>query len=233
MPKQPTRKAKKKSKASNAKPLSWVPLTVYLKREEQQTGSMPRAIKVLEKELESGKRRIERENIKTLKREPVAASCWAGHLIDIGTGEPAIYRCKPGDKDDPQRWGFYAHHHDDLVSNGYVYFVGADRVSPSAPVRRKSRADREPLLFSLQKAEEAKQFYHGKLDETAQAKPPLLKKEDDPKYWRNQRTAATHIAVKVLGLKAESWQSVKTWVVKPVLSEWKAAQQPKKITQKK
>ncbi len=119
----PPSKARPQKKVGKTK---WLPLIEYLRREEKQTGSINFAITDLENELETGKRRSGRRDIRTGTREPVAASFWAGHLIDISTGAPTIYRCLKGDKDDPRRWGSYAHHHDDLVG-GHVYFV-LDRI---------------------------------------------------------------------------------------------------------
>jgi hypothetical protein len=98
--------------------------------------------------------------------------------------------------------------------------------APSSPARRKSRAGSGPLLFSEQQMKEAKTFYRDKLDGTEQAMPPFRKKENDPKYWRNHKLAAMHIATEVLGLKVGNWQTVNMWIVKPVLLEWKAARQP-------
>ncbi|HEV2156786.1 hypothetical protein [Bradyrhizobium sp.] len=112
-----------------------------------------------------------RENGTTGACEELQASFWVDHLIDISTGSVSIYRCKPGDEADLGRWGFYAHHHDDL-ERGHAWFVSADRV----PVRRKSRASSGPLLFSKQQMEEAKELYRRKLDETALAKPPFRKR---------------------------------------------------------
>jgi hypothetical protein len=224
MAKQPTRKAKPQKQARKAKALSWVPIDEYLKRTRPMGLSIQHD---LEPELESGKRKSMRRDIATGIREELQASFWVGHLIDVSIGSVQIYRCKPGDKTNPQRWAFHAHQHDDL-ERGHDYFVGADL----APVRRKSRTSSGPLLFSEQQMEEAKAFYRRKLDATAQAKPPFRKKQDDPKFWRNQRSAAEHIATEILGLKVGSWQTVKLLVVKPVLSEWKAAQQPIKPRKK-
>src|SRR5258706_7860779 len=69
MPKQPART--KTGKARTAKPLPWVPIDEHLKLKEKQTGSMPFAVTDLEKELETGKRRSERRDIRG-RREPLS-----------------------------------------------------------------------------------------------------------------------------------------------------------------
>ena len=104
---------------------------------------------------------------------------------------------------------------------------------PRQARKRKSGASDGPLLFSEQQMEKAKVFYRRKLDKTAQAKPPFLKNEDDPKFWHNQEKASRHIAVHFLKLRGESWQTVKGWVVHPVRLEWKAAQQQPVVRRKK
>jgi len=142
MPKQPART--KTGKARTAKPLPWVPIDEHLKLKEKQTGSMPFAVTDLEKELETGKRRSERRDIRG-RREPLSPKFWRGHLIDISVGRATIYRCEPDGKVDPQRFAVFAHHHDDLVGGGHVYFVSAD---PAAPPVRKSGASGRPRSFA-------------------------------------------------------------------------------------
>lgn len=94
------------------------------------------------------------------------------------------------------------------------------RSATTAPVRSSGL-----LLLSERQEKKAKAFYRRKLDKTKQAKPIGAKKEDDPKFWRNQKSAAMHITTVVLKLNVGSWQTVKARIVKPVLLEWKAAQQ--------
>jgi hypothetical protein len=116
-------KAKPKKKVITTKPLPWMTIDEYLKRAEKLTGSKQLVIQhELEPELESGKRRSQRRNITTGLTEELGRVFWRGHLIDISIGSVQIYRAKPNDKDDPQRWRFFAHHPNDHVG-GYVYYV--------------------------------------------------------------------------------------------------------------
>jgi hypothetical protein len=160
---------------------TWVQIDEYLKQAEKLTGSKQLAIKLdLEPELESGKRKSQRRDIATGVREELEPSFWRDHLIDISIGSVTIYRCKSGDKDDPQRWAFHAHHHDDLVS-GHVYFVSADAAAPASPVRRK-RAGNGPRLLSKEEEEKTKAEYNRLLDK-------------DQRRYRPQQAAAKHLAV--------------------------------------
>jgi hypothetical protein len=72
---------------------------------------------------------------------------------------------------------------------------------PRKPKRKRRESD-GPRLLSEQQIEKAKAYYNGLLD------------KDDR---RNREKAAKHIAVEFLGLDEGSWQTVKTWVVQPVL----------------
>src|SRR5260221_12116233 len=98
----------------------WCAMQTAIELHQQQTGAMPLAITDLEQAMASDKLRSMRRDLMTGAPEPLQASFWIDHLIDVSTGAVVIYRDYR--KDDPQRWGFFAHHHDQRV-DGHAYYV--------------------------------------------------------------------------------------------------------------
>jgi hypothetical protein len=89
----------------------------------------------------------------------------------------------------------------------YVSAVPHPDVSPEPPLaQRKSRAGSGLRLLSDLQIEQAQGYYGGLLDK-------------DPQRWRRQETAARHITVTFLKLPEESWQTIESQIVVPVLIE--------------
>jgi hypothetical protein len=122
----------------------WCPMQAAIELRQGQTGAMPLAITDLEHAMESGKLRSMRRDITTGACEELEASFWVDHLIDVSIGAVVIYR--DYSKHDPQRWAFFAHHHDQRV-DGHAYYVWRPDLDNLYPVSR-TRADHEdePLL---------------------------------------------------------------------------------------
>ena len=72
-----------------------------------------------------------------------------------------------------------------------------------APVRRKSRVKKSRLLSPSQ-IEEAQKYFNDQIDK-------------NPDHWSTEEEAARDITVNFLKLAEGSWQTVRTWVIRPVL----------------
>ena len=194
----------------------WCPMKEAIEARQQQTGSMPLAIIDLEQAMKGGKLPSMRRDELTGKRELLDDAYWIDHYMDVSPiyGSVSYYR-RSGERpaDQPRRW-FEHHTHWPDTSVGGAFFVwrpaldrcSAPRQSRSRKPKRKRAAGggAKPVL-SDEVVERGKNFFRGELDLDHS--------------WRTSKPEACSLHVKDALKLGCSWETVFTWIVKPVLIE--------------